>query len=157
MRFVLMAAIAVVSASQGLEARPANDPAAPVRGFIDAFNKGDAATGFAMHAPGDVSITDEFAPYHWSGRGAAQAWAAGYASNAKANGISDGIVGYGRPARIERSGRTAYVLLPTTYRFKQRGRTMTEAGSITAVVVRLGGAWKMRSWTWSSPAPHRVR
>lgn len=157
MRYFLIGALALASASQCPAASPPGDPAAPVRAFIDAFNKGDAATGFATHAPGDVSITDEFAPYHWSGRGAAQAWAAGYERTAKANGISDGIVGYGRPTRIERSGGAAYVVLPTTYRFKQRGRAMAEAGSITAVVVRVGNAWKMRSWTWSSPAAHPLR
>ena len=157
MRLSLTLALFALTAAQLPARPPGDDPAAPVRGFIDAFNKGDAATGFAFHAPGDVSITDEFAPYHWHGDHAAEAWAAEYGRNAKANGISNGRVGYGVPTRVERAGEHAYVVLPTRYSFRQRGRTMTEAGSITATVVRTAKGWLMSSWTWSSPAPHRLK
>ena len=157
MRYSITCVLLALIASPASAATPPDDPARPIRLFIDAFNKGDVATGFAMHAPGEVSITDEFAPYHWNGRDAAQAWAQEYERNAKANGISNGHVGYGAPTRIERAGDRAYVVLPTQYSFRQRGHVMTETGSITATVVRTGKGWRMSSWTWSSPAPHPQR
>ena len=97
------------------------DVAAPIRQFIDAFNKGDTASAYATYAKGEITIVDEFAPHRWTGPHAAQDWAADYDKHAKATGVSDGQVKYGTPTRIERDGEFAYVIMPTEYLYKEHG------------------------------------
>ena len=126
-----------------------DDVAAPVRQFIDAFNKGDTATGFATYAQGEIAIVDEFAPHRWTGPQAAQEWAADYDKHAKSTGVTEGLVKYGSPTRIEVEGDLAYVILPSEYLYKERGKAMQEKGQITAVLHKEAGAWKIRGWTWS--------
>lgn len=100
---------------------------------------------------------DEFAPHRWSGPHAAQDWAAAYDKHAQATGVSDGQVKYGAPTRIEREGEFAYVILPTEYLYKERGKAMDEKGQITAVLHKEDGAWKIRAWTWSGEKPHAAK
>ena len=99
-----------------------DDVAAPVLQFIDAFNKGNTAAGLATYAQGEITIVDEFAPRRWSGPRAAQEWAADYDKHAKATGVTDGLVKYGSPTRIEVEGDLAYVILPTEYLYKEHVR-----------------------------------
>ena len=134
-----------------------DDVAAPIRQFIDAFNKGDSATGFATYAQGEITIVDEFAPHRWSGPKAAQEWAADYDKHAKATGVTDGLVKYGTPTRIEVEGDLAYVILPTEYLYKEHGKPMQEKGQITAVMHKEAGAWMIRGWTWSGEKPHPAK
>ena len=53
-RFALTAALSALAlaapAPAPAPAKPPTDPAAPVRAFIDAFNVGDSARGFAAYA-----------------------------------------------------------------------------------------------------------
>lgn len=134
-----------------------DDVAAPLRHFIDAFNKGDTASAYATYAKGEISIVDEFAPHRWSGTHAAQDWAAAYDKHAQATGVSDGQVKYGTPTRVEVEGELAYVILPTEYLYKEHGKQMDEKGQVTAVLHKEDGAWKIRAWTWSGEKPHLAK
>ncbi len=130
------------------------DPTAPIRQFIDGFNKGDVNSAMATYAAGNIEIVDEFAPHLWMGPHAAQDWAAAYDKHAAATGVSEGKVTYGKATRIEMTGDLAYVVMPTKYLYKEHGKPQVEEGQITAVLHREGGAWKMRGWTWSGVKPH---
>ena len=152
--FALIAAMMIAPAAF---AAPAADPAAPVRQFIDGFNIGDTKTAFATYAPGDIAIIDEFAPHHWIGAKAPQAWAAAYDANAKATGVTEGLIKYAKPTRVEIAGKTAYVVVPTVYTYKQKGKPMVEEGSITASLTMTAAGWKMNAWAWSGVAPHAPR
>jgi hypothetical protein len=135
-------------------ATPSPDVMAPIRQFIDGFNKGDTKSAFAAYAAGDISIIDEFAPHLWTGPNAAHAWAAEYDKHAAAAGVSDGSVTYRAPTRKEIEGDLAYVIVPTVYLYKEHGRAMAEEGQIAVVLHMEGGGWKMRAWTWSGVKPH---
>src|ERR1041384_4278648 len=132
MRTILLAQLAVVWQGPVSYAASGEDLVAPLRQFIDAFHKGDSASAYATYAKGEITIVDEFAPHRWSGQHAAQDWAAAYDKHAQATGVSDGQVKYGAPTRIEREGEFAYVILPTEYLYKERGKAMDEKGQITA-------------------------
>ena len=132
----------------------AADVTAPIQQFIDGFNKGDTKSAYAAYASGDIMIVDEFAPNRWFGPSAAQAWAADYDKHAQADGVSDGQVKYGPPTRTEISGDVAYVIVPTTYLYKQHGKPFVEKGQMTFVLTLQAGAWKISAWTWSGEKPH---
>jgi uncharacterized protein DUF4440 len=135
----------------------AGDVTAPIRQFIDGFNKGDTKSAFAAYASGDIVIVDEFAPHRWVGPHAAQEWAADYDKHAQATGVTDGIVKYGAPTRTEIEGKGAYVIVPTVYSYKEHGKPVAENGQMTFVLVEEGGGWKISGWTWSGGKPHAVK
>jgi hypothetical protein len=134
-----------------------NDPAAPIRQFIDGFNTGNVQTAFAAYASGPITIVDEFAPHIWTGPNAAHDWADAYDKHAQATGVTDGKVTYSKPTRIVEDADVAYVVMPTLYLYNEHGKPLKEEGQVTAVLNRESGAWKIRGWTWSGVKPHSAR
>ena len=139
------------AATSAPAATPADDAARFITGIIDKFNAGDAKAWLSAQAD-DTLIVDEFAPHAWSGAGSPKRWLDDYAKDATANGITGGRVDYGQPLQARSDGRTAYVVLPTTYRFMQKGMKMAEPSSMTFVMKRHGNGWKISSWTYSATA-----
>ncbi len=138
-------------------AAAAGDVTAPIHQFIDGFNNGDTKSAYAAYATGDILIVDEFAPHRWTGPHAPQDWAAAYDKHAQATGVSDGSVKYGKPTRTEMEGDLAYVVLPTTYFYKEHGRAMVEEGQMTFVLHAEAGGWKISAWTWTGAKPHPAK
>lgn len=133
-------------------AGPAEDATAAVTTVLDKFNGGDIDAFFAAHRDGAL-IIDEFSPFVWGGPGSAQQWGNDYGKDAAARGISGGRIDYGKPLQANSDGANAYIVLPTTYRFTQKGAKMAGAGSMTFVMTRVGGEWKISSWTYSGATP----
>ncbi len=156
---VLFAALALslIAANSPAQAPKADDPAAPVRQFIDGFNTGNVQSACAAYATGSITLVDEFPPHLWTGPDAAHQWADAYDKHAQATGVSDGKVTYGKPTRLEVDKDFAYVILPTLYVYKEHGKSTQEEGQITAVLNREAGVWKIRSWTWSGVKPHPAK
>jgi hypothetical protein len=147
---LLVAALLLIAARA--EAGPAEDATAVLTTTIDKFNGGDVGAWVAAHHDGAV-IFDEFAPYIWSGSGSAQRWLGAYAKDAEARGISGGRVDYDKPTHATSDGNGTYIVLPTTYRFVQKGAKMAGKGSMTFVMTRAGASWKIASWTYSGAVP----
>jgi ketosteroid isomerase-like protein len=157
MKRVILALFAGILLAPAAMAAAQNDVTAPIHQFIDGFNSGDTKSAYAAYATGDITIVDEFAPHLWTGPHAAQDWAADYDKHAKATGVTDGLVKYGKPTRSEIGGNVAYVIMPTVYLYKEHGKPMAEEGQITVVLHLEMGGWKMRGWTWSGVKPHAAR
>jgi ketosteroid isomerase-like protein len=129
-------------------AGPAEDATVFVTTIMDKFNSGDAKAFVAAHAD-DAMIVDEFGRHVWTGKGSAKQWLDDYAADSKAKGVTGGRVDYGKPMQANSDGKTAYIVLPTTYRFMQNGQKMAAGGSMTFVVKKAGEGWKLASWTYS--------
>jgi hypothetical protein len=162
-RFVLnwLASNVVALLASGLLAgvglAAAGDVTTPIHQFIDGFNSGDTRSAFAAYASGDIVIVDEFAPHRWVGPHAAQEWAADYDKHAQATGVTDGMVKYGAPTRTEIEGKSAYVIVPTVYTYKEHGKPIAEEGQMTFVLKLEAGGWKISGWTWSGGKPHPAK
>jgi hypothetical protein len=154
---IAIALLALVLCAPAMVPATGDDPAAPIRQFIDGFNSGDVQSAYATYASGQITIVDEFAPHIWTGPNAAHDWADAYDKHAKATGVTDGKVTYGKPTRIEQVADAAYVVIPTVYLYKENGKPTKEEGQMTAVLNRESGAWKIRAWTWSGVKPHSAR
>ncbi|QIK95271.1 SnoaL-like domain-containing protein [Sphingomonas sp. HDW15A] len=135
-------------------AGPADDATAVATQILDKFNGGDVNAFVAAHQSGAL-IVDEFAPHIWNGPNSAQRWVSDYTKDAEKRGISGGRVDYDKPLQANSDGKSAYIVLPTTYRFTQNGKKMIGKGSMTFVMARSGAIWKIASWTYSggTPAP----
>lgn len=140
------------ASAQMNSAASANDATRFVTTIIDKFNGGDVKSWLSAQED-NALIVDEFAPHAWSGAGSPQRWLDAYAADSKTNGVSQGRVDYGKPLQATSDGKTAYIVLPTTYRFVQKGIRMAEPSSMTFVVNRSGDSWKIAGWTYSAAAP----
>jgi hypothetical protein len=138
-------------ASGGETATAASDSTAALavaHQFVDGFNKGDARSALAACAE-QVAIVDEFPPYAWQGAGACEAWMNGYDANAAQEGITDGVVTLGAPRYAEVRGDGAYLVIPSDYAWKQRGKPMKETGStFTFAMHREQAGWRIVGWSW---------
>lgn len=152
MRMTSLFLALTLMAAAPAQAGPAEDATAAVTNILDRFNAGDANAFFQAHQDGAL-IVDEFAPYVWTGSGSPQRWAGDYERDAAARGISGGRVDHGPAIRAESAGDSAYVVLPTVYRFVQHGTRMAARGTMTFVMRHVGANWMIASWTYSAPAP----
>lgn len=138
-------------------ANPADEATRFITTIIDKFNAGDTKAWLAAQADNTL-IVDEFAPHLWTGAGSPQRWLDAYARESKASGLTNPRVDYGKALQAMSDGKTAYVVLPTTYRFVVKGVKMAEPSSMTFVMNRDGAGWKITSWTYSaagSPAAEK--
>jgi len=146
-----------IAAPAVAQASPADEAAKFVTTIIDKFNSGDAKAWIAAQEDNTL-IVDEFGPHVWSGPGSPQRWLDAYAKDSQASGVTSPRVDYGKPLQATSDGKSAYIVLPTTYRFVQKGAKMAEPSSMTFVVNREGDGWKIASWTYSAtaaPAPEK--
>jgi len=130
---------------------------APIKAFVNSFNKGDVAGAMATHVSTGATIVDEVAPFMWSGAKSFADWGASYDTDAKAKGITDPAVSIGAPTRELVTGDHAYVIVPSVYTFKQKGVAMREAAQMTFALVKTAGGWKIAAWTWTGPDPMPVK
>ncbi|HTO75258.1 MAG TPA: nuclear transport factor 2 family protein [Thermoanaerobaculia bacterium] len=149
MRILSRGLLLVVLGAAPAAATDQADVMAPVYQFIDGFNKGDVKSAVAACAD-QASIIDEFAPYEWHGAAACPQWAAAFDADAKKNGITSGAVTLGKPRHVDITGDHAYVVVPTDYAFKQKGKSVKEKGStLTVALQKEAAGWRITAWTWS--------
>lgn len=148
---VVMAALALDGSARA--ATP--DLAVPIRQFMDSLARGDNASAAAACLP-DIAITDEVPPFHWRGKDALAKWGADLASNDKAAGITNQKVAIRAATREVVRGDMAYVIVPATFTFTERGAAMREAAQLTFVLKKQAAGWKIAAWTWTGPAPKAV-
>ena len=157
-RRVALAAV-VWCVTSAFAAAQAPDPQvmAPIKKFVDTFNKGDMAAAASTHAAEpDLSILDEVAPYAWHGAKAFQAWSTDLDADAKKRGITEPAVALSAPTRIESDGTQAYVVVPAVYSFKEKGVAMRESAQMTFVLKKGAGGWLIHGWTWTGPKPQKA-
>jgi hypothetical protein len=155
MRYLTMGAILAVTLCAAAPARAqATDPAllAPIHAFLEAFNKGDIAGAAATHsADADLVIIDEVSPYIWRGAKAFTAWASALEAHDKAAGVTDQKVTLGTVTRAESDGTSAYVVVPSTYTFKEKGVAMQARAQMTFALKKGAAGWSIHGWTWTGP------
>jgi hypothetical protein len=135
--------LALVSLTIGATAA---GPMTPVHQFADAFNKGDAKTMLAA-CIGATRIIDDFPPHAWM---SCSDWYDAYVAFSKQDGDVDGAVTLGTPTHVNVTGNVAYVVVPTTYTFKHRGKPVTQSGSTwTLVVKNTPVGWRIAAWAWT--------
>lgn len=153
MRAIATALCLVLAPTAAAHAAAPPGPTATVSQFINSFNKGDVKAAEATHAA-DAVIIDEFAPHRWVGPGAFGAWAADLDKDAKAKGQTNQHVGLGKADRVLVDGDTAYVVVPATYSYKEKGKAMVEPAHMAFSLAKSADGWKISGWTWAGTVPH---
>jgi ketosteroid isomerase-like protein len=131
---------------------------APIHQFIDATNKGDTATAAAAFLPA-VTIMDLIPPHYiWQGDGAFAAWstdAKAWETETRAAGLSEPSLALGDVINEVVTGDTAYVVMDTTFAFRQKGVPMRGVARSTFSLGKTANGWKIAgfSWAWGPFAP----
>jgi len=140
--------LSALAAGPGVAAERA-DVIGTVKGFVDAFNKGDTRTAAAT-CTDDMCILDEFPPHEWHGAGAFSRWIADYTADAEKNGITDGVVTLGQPRHVDITADRAYVVVPANYAFKKQRKPVREVGStLTVALLKSEAGWRITGWSWA--------
>ena len=122
---------------------------AVIHQFVDGFNKGDVKGALAACAD-QVAIVDEFPPHAWQGAGACATWMKDYDTNAAKSGITDGVVTLGAAHVLDIAGEYAYVVIPSDYVWKEKGKPMKETGSAFTFALHKGASgWRITGWSWA--------
>ena len=127
----------------------ADDPAATVERYINAFNEGDPAGLAACFAvPGH--ILDGMAPHVWSGPSATEDWRRDVLAEAEHLDLNDFRVALDTPLHNAITGDAAYFVAPATMTFKARERKIVQTGATFTVALRkIDGRWLIAAWAWT--------
>jgi ketosteroid isomerase-like protein len=144
------AAFAAAVACMPLSSLAAGTPLTTIHQAAMDFNSGNYAAWSGACA-GSAIVTDDFAPYTWSGPNACNAWLAAFRVQMKMQKIDNVTVVFGAPMHMMVSGNLAYIVLPATLHFNQNGKPVRMTGNVMTIVLRKGmaGDWRMTAWTWA--------
>ena len=149
MRIVLVSfafALSMLMAVQAVASDIA-DAMAPLRQFVDGFNKGDLKAAVAACAE-EASVIDDFPPHEWQGAGCAK-WADGFQAIAKKEGITDASIILGKPRHVDVTGDHAYIVVPVTLITKHNGKPKKLPSMFTASLHKETGGWRITGWAWA--------
>src|SRR5690348_16290538 len=121
---------------------------APVRQFINGFNKGDLKMAQAACIDG-IFIIDDFPPHSWSGSEGISKWLRDLDSFEKKHGASEPSVTLGNPRHIDVTGTYAYAVVPTRLSYKKKGQPLHESGLMALVLHKSAGPWRIAAWSWA--------
>jgi ketosteroid isomerase-like protein len=145
MRSIVSAAFAVVVvAAPALAAAPA-----AASDSKDAWDNVDMATVLGDCAA-PAFIIDDFPPHLWQGATACADWARDEAAFSQQNGITDAVVTLGSPLHVDVTGDRAYVVVPATYAYKQKGKKKIERDAVwTVALQKTADGWRVAGWSWA--------
>jgi ketosteroid isomerase-like protein len=148
MHRLLIAVSAALLAAGPVAAKDKTDVMSVLHQWVDAFDKGDMKSMTATCAD-DASIIDDFPPHEWHGPGSCAKWSSDFQDFAKAGNITAPVVTVGKPWHVDITADRAYVVAPTSFSFKQKGKPVLEKG-IVAVAMQKGAAgWHITGWAWA--------
>jgi hypothetical protein len=98
----------------------------------------------------DAAVIDNIPPFEWHGRGACSRWRKDNDAYNQREGTTDATGTIGSPQQLIISGDHAYVVLPTTFAFTQKGKRVTEIATSTLVLQKSAAGWRITAWTWAT-------
>jgi hypothetical protein len=126
-----------------------NAALAPVHMFVGGLNKNDAKTAAAAFAA-NSTLTDEFAPFSWSGSDAFMGWYKDFGGFAQKNSVTEPALKLVKRQVLSVEGDHAYYVASALFTFKQAGKAVTEHGLVAFSLVKTAEGWRISSFTWST-------
>jgi hypothetical protein len=139
----------LVSAASSAAPAPAPSAAmlAPVRRIV-AFVNTETAIPAGTYAAG-ATITDEFAPFHWTTGDVGTQWSTRFTTSNNAAAITKPHIVLGAPTEYVASATRAYIVFPGRFTPLVHDKPFVETGYWTFVVIRDGAVWRVASQSWA--------
>ena len=145
---LVIALVIAVAVGGPVVASQETDVMAPVRQFVDAFNKGDTKMVQAACAD-ETFIIDDFPPHEWRGSGATSKWFHDLTAMGKKYDMSDPFVTLGKPRQVHVTGTRAYVVVPTNLSYNEKGQLVKRTGLMTLALHKGIEGWRISAWAWT--------
>lgn len=139
----------LTTSSQAATKSPSSALMAPIITAFNALNAGNESL-WAGAQTADVVILDNISPYRWDAPNAAAKWWADFSAWMKTNKMTKPHVAYQAIQFWEQTGDRAYMVVPTTFTAVQKGKSVTQTGTLTFALVNMGAEWKVQGWTWGT-------
>jgi len=144
----LFFACAIIVATR-LPAPAAQHPAlATISAFAATSNAGARAAFLRLFAP-DAAMVDNFAPYRFPAPNGPATWYDGFGADMQKSGASDGVISVAAPKFFRVTGDRAWAVVPTRFVYKLKGKPELETGLSVFTLHRVGGVWKITSFSWA--------
>jgi hypothetical protein len=76
----------------------------------------------------------------------------------KANDITAGAVTLGKPRHIDITAQRAYIVVPVSYTFTMKSKSMKQSGSVLTAFLQKGASgWRVTAWAWSDGTQTEVK
>lgn len=151
---VALAAAALLVSVPFAASADSNGPMSTIHRVAMAFNRGDLKS-FAALCTSPATVLDDFPPHTWNGPTACTDWASALEGGFKKNDITNPTVVFGTPWHVDVTGNVAYVVVPATLSFNQKGKPVKQSGSVfTVVLKKTVNGWMMSSWAWADGPAH---
>jgi ketosteroid isomerase-like protein len=124
------------------------DVMAVVNQWNDGFNKGDTKSALAACAD-QTSIIDDLPPHEWHGAGACSKWMKDADAYFKKNEITDAVSTLGKPRHIDVAADRAYVVIPASFTYMQKGKPVKETSTVTMSLQKTESGWRITGWAWA--------
>ncbi len=147
---VLLAVASLFIASSAM-ASDKSDILALIAKWNDLSNKGDEP-GMAATCAKDAVVVDDLPPYIWRGAEACGEWQKSADTFVKNEGMTEIVGGLGKPSHVLIVADQAYVVIPATFAYTQRGKKLIESATATFTLQKTGVRWLITSWVWSKLA-----
>jgi hypothetical protein len=119
----------------------------PILRIAKFVNTGSAIpTGTYAHG---ATITDEFAPFHWTTGDVGRQWSEGFTAYNASVKITKPRFVLGEPTEYVSSATRAYFVLPGKFTPLLNGKPFIETGYWAFVVIRDGTVWRVASQAWA--------
>jgi ketosteroid isomerase-like protein len=63
--------------------------------------------------------------------------------------MSEAVVTLDKPKHVDVTGADAYVVVPTTLRFKKKTESVNLTGVMTLVLHKAANGWQITAWSWA--------
>lgn len=124
---------------------------APINRLVDAINQTKLLLPKGIFTS-DAVVIDEFAPFRWTGVGAAPRWYSelvGVTPAARTAFIAQhATLSVGVPVTLRVEGHTAYVVVPGTFSYTENGGHYIENSHWTFNCVEQNGRWLIAGNAW---------
>ena len=124
---------------------------APVRLFVDGFNRADIELAERACA-GEMVVIDDIPPFEWQGPRSATRWFRDMTAFGDSFGMSEPSVELRTPRQVIVDGSRAYVVVPIHVQWLEGGRRPTREGWMTLALTQEAVDWRISAltWTWES-------
>jgi len=149
-RIIALAAFVTATFILSAPAASAATPAvlAPIAAIVRLSNAGDRAAFLKLFTP-DAVVVDNFAPYRFAPPNGPAKWYDGFGKDAAASGSTDGVISTRTPKYVHVTGDRAWIVMPTDYRYKLKGKPELETGWLVFTESRVRGTWLITSMSWA--------
>jgi ketosteroid isomerase-like protein len=146
-RIIIAFAVGVLIAGWAV-ASDKTDVMVVVKQWNDGFNTGDTKSALAACAD-QTSIIDDVPPHEWHGAGGCSKWMNDADAFFKKNEMTDMVSTLGKPRHVNVTGDRAYVVVPSTITYTEKGKPVKETATVTMSLQKTASGWRITGWSWA--------